>query len=127
MSNSNILRAFVNHFDEFIEDVIRVCPGDKQILKCKYYFEGIKRTNPKLLIQTWKTMVVDVYREKIEAGDVSFFITKDYSADTSGVSNPGAFSKGIEDLRTTIQSFSPENITMAMKYVQNLTKLCDLY
>lgn len=127
MSNSNILRAFVNHFDEFIEDVILVCPDNKQFLKCKYYFEGIKRTNPKLLIQTWKTMIADVYREKIEAGDVSFFITKDYSVDTSGVKNQGAFSKGIEDLRTTIQSFSPDNITMAMKYVQNLTKLCDLY
>lgn len=123
MSNSNIFRAFLNHFDEYIEDIIRVCPSNNQILKCKMYFEGIKKTNPKLLIQSWKTMVVDLYRDKIEAGDVTFFITKDYSTDTTNVS----VSKGIEDLRNTVDSLSTENKNMAMKYVQNLTKLCDLY
>ena len=124
---SNLLRAFLNHFDEYIEDILRVYPENNKFLYCKLYFEGIKKTNPRLIIQTWKTMVVDVYREKIEAGDVTFFITKDYSSDTSGISNADAISKGIEDLRTTIHSLSPENINMAMKYVQNLTKLCDLY
>ena len=123
MSNSNIFRAFLNHFDEYIEDIIRVCPSNNQILKCKMYFEGIKKTNPKLLIQSWKTMVVDLYRDKIEAGDVTFFITKDYSTDSTNVS----VSKGIEDLRNTVDSLSTENKNMAMKYVQNLTKLCDLY
>ena len=127
MSNSNILRAFLNHFDEYIEDILRVYPDNTKFLKCKLYFEGIKKTNPRLIIQTWKSMVVDVYREKIEAGDVTFFITKDYSVDTNGISNADAVSKGIEEIRTTIQTLGPENINMAMKYVQNLTKLCDLY
>lgn len=122
MSNSNILRAFINHFDELIEDVIRVCPDNNQILKCKMYFEAIKKTNPKLLIQNWKILVSDLYRTKIEAGDVTFFMTKDYSADTSA-----SISKTIDDLRSTIFLLSPENKSMAMKYVQNITKLCDVY
>ena len=122
MSNSNILRAFINHFDELIEDIIRVCPDNNQILKCKMYFEAIKKTNPKLLIQNWKNLVSDLYRTKIEAGDVTFFMTKDYSADTSA-----SISKSIDDLRSTIFLLSPENKSMAMKYVQNITKLCDIY
>lgn len=122
MSNSNILRAFINQFDELIEDIIRVCPDNNQILKCKMYFEAIKKTNPKILIQNWKNLVSDLYRAKIEAGDVTFFMTKDYSADTSA-----SISKSIDDLRSTIFLLSPENKSIAMKYVQNMTKLCDIY
>ena len=124
---SNVLRGFLKQFDEFIEDVIRVCPGNKRFLTCKMYFDGLKKSNPRIIITSWKSMVSAVYREQIESGDVAFFINKDYSDDTNWVSNVDAVTKGIEEIRMTVSSFSDENKIMAMKYVQNLLKLSDMY
>ena len=126
-NNSLVIQAFFKHFDEFLEDVLRVYPDNKKYLKLKMYFDGLKKANPRILIMAWKTMITDLYREQIEKGDIDFFMEKDYSTDVDWVNRKHKPEDSIEELRASVRQMSRENTDKAMTYVQNLTKIGDLY
>ena len=86
---SNILTAFNDHFIEFLNDVQSVFPEDTDILAAKNALIAIRKANPKMIVKIWKTFIADKYRDQIQANDISFFLTKDYSSDvaTSGNSD----------------------------------------
>lgn len=127
MDKSSILKAFVNHFDEFIEDILKVYPQHPKLLKCKMYFDGLKKSNPRLIIMVWKDYVNSKYRDLINNGDVAFFMSKDFSEDVQDLSNSNSVYKEIEEIRSIAKTLSEDNLTKSMKYVQNLTKLSDMY
>ena len=124
---SQILTAFNNHFTEFVTDIQMVFPNDIDILNAQKYLYMIRKTNPKLLIKIWKEYIADKYREKIEQGDLNFFLEKDYSTDIENTSNSKQILDSINRLRNPICQMSKENQDKSMKYIQNLTKLCYLY
>lgn len=130
MNNSLILATFIKQMDECLLDVVRVypniCQTDPRFVKCKMFFETLKSTNPRLMIVTWKLKINDKYREKILSGDVNFFVHKDYQEDAPELYT-STVDTVIQDLRTTIRGMSQNNIDTAMKYIQNLCKLADLY
>lgn len=127
MDKSSILKAFVNHFDEFLEDILKVYPEHPKLLKCKMYFDGLKKSNPRIIITVWKEYVNSKYRVLINNGDIDFFMSKDYSEDVHDVSNSNKVYQEIEELRSIAKTFSEENLNKSMKYVQNLTKISDMY
>ena len=126
-NNSLVIQAFFKHFDEFMEDILRVFPENKKYLKLKMYFEGLKKANPRILIMAWKTMITDLYRVQIESGNVDFFMEKNYTEDTDWVNKKHNIEEGIAEMRASVRSMSDENTKKAMKYVQNLSKIGDLY
>lgn len=122
-SQSNILSKFNEHFVEFISDIQAVFPEDVDVLTAKNSLLMIKKANPKMIIKIWKTHIVDKYSEKIQDGDISFFINKDYSQDLSSTK----IMDGINRLRGPIKEMTLENQEKTMKYIQNLTQLSVLY
>ena len=74
----------------------------------------------------WKTSVVDVYEEVIMRGDKEYFINKDYSEDL-GEGGTDKMMSVVEDVRVLIRNTSEENKDKAIKYLQNLKKICKLY
>ena len=78
---TNILTAFNDHFEEFVNDVHRVFPDDPDILTAKNSFLAARKANPKLIVKIWKLYVVSKYRKEIESGNIEFFINKDYKND----------------------------------------------
>lgn len=127
MENSTVLKIFIKQFDEFIEDILKVYPEHPKLLKCKLYFDGLKKANPKIIIHVWKEFVNTKYRELINNGDVAFFLEKDFSEDIQNVNNASAVHREIEELRSIVKMMSEDNLNKSMKYVQNLTKLSDMY
>jgi selenocysteine-specific translation elongation factor len=125
--NQNILTAFNDHFVEFITDVQNVFPENADVLTAKNSLLMIRKANPKMIIKIWKIHIVDKYRSKIENGDISFFLEKDYSSDLSILESSDKIMEGINRLREPIKQMAPENREKTMKYIQNLTKLCILY
>ena len=125
--NQNILSAFNDHFVEFITDVQNVFPENADVLTAKNSLLMIRKANPKMIIKIWKLHIVDKYRSKIENGDISFFLEKDYSSDLSVLESSDKIMEGINRLRDPIKQMTPENREKTMKYIQNLTKLCILY
>jgi hypothetical protein len=80
-----------------------------------------------MIINLWNECVVGKYKGEIEQGDISFFINKDYSQDLAGSQNSDSINKAIDRLRDPIKHMNPEEQGKAMKYIQNLTKLADIY
>jgi hypothetical protein len=123
---SNILTAFNDHFLDFLNDVQRVFPEDPDVLSAKNGLIAIRKANPKMIVKIWKTFIADKYRTQIDASDISFFLTKDYSSDVANSNNSDKIMESIDRLREPIRNMSPDNQTKVMKYIQNLTKLSDL-
>ena len=120
---SNILTAFNDHFIEFINDVHLVFPEDVDILSAKNSLTLIRKANPKMIVKIWNKFIVGKYRPEIEAGNINFFISKDYSHDVSSASNSDKIMETINRLREPIRQMTPVSQAKTMKYIQNLTKL----
>jgi hypothetical protein len=124
---SNILSAFNDHFVEFVSDIQNVFPEDTDILTAKNSLIAIRKANPKMIIKIWNVFIVGKYKPEIEAGNLDFFMNKDYSQDISNTDNSSKIMESIDRLRTPIKMMSNENQAKTMKYIQNLTKLADIY
>ena len=125
MSN-NILTAFNDHFTEFVSDIQNVFPEDPDILTAKNALLTIRKANPKMIVKIWKTFIVGKYKSEIEAGNLEFFINKDYSGDVSIAQNSDKIMESINRLREPIKQMTPEEQAKTMKYIQNLTKLSSM-
>ena len=85
------------------------------------------KINPKSVIVGWKECVNDLYKDQILKGDLEYFINKDYNEDLEGSDNKGKILKTIDSFRDKIRNMGDDNKKKSMKYIQNLTKLCNMY
>lgn len=123
---TNLVTVFNDHFSEFVNDIQSVFPDDADILTAKNALLAIRKANPKLIVKIWVKYVYSPYKEEIEAGNINFFITKDYSSDLSVNDNADKIMESINRLRSPVKDMSPENQAKTMKYIQNLSKLAML-
>lgn len=123
---SNILTAFNDHFIDFVNDVHSVFPNDVDILSTKNALMAIRKANPKMIVKIWNAFIVSNYKSEIEAGNIDFFINKDYSQDVSNAANSDKIMESIDRLRAPVKNMGPENQAKVMKYIQNLTKLAQM-
>ena len=63
------------------------------------------------------------------SGDANLFIEKDYTEDLLSTNHPKMHVclRHIDNIRDSVRNMGEENKTKSIKYMQNLTKLCDLY
>ena len=127
MDKSNILKTFNDHFVDFLNDIQSVFPDDSDIQSSKTTLLTIKKMNPRLIIKIWNEHIVKKYKNQILNGDISFFIDKDYSDDLNEMDDASSIANKINKLREPIKNMGKENQDKCMKYIQNLTKLSELY
>ena len=127
MDKSNILKTFNDHFVDFLNDIQSVFPDDSDIQASKTTLITIKKMNPRLIIKIWNEHIVKKYKNQILNGDLSFFIDKDYSDDLNEMDDASSIANKINKLREPIKNMGKENQDKCMKYIQNLTKLSELY
>lgn len=127
MDNRQVMKAFNDHFVEFLDDIRRVFPDDADIATVRNSLIAMRKANPKLIISAFKESVSGVYHEEIDRGDLEFFINKDYGRDVGEGSVSNAVLKKIDCLRDPVKQMNKADQEKAIKYIQNLTKLCDLY
>lgn len=123
---TNLVTVFNNHFEEFLTDIQNVFPDDVDILAAKNGIITIKKANPKLLVKFWTSYVVLPYQTQIEAGDINFFIEKDYTNDIANSDKSNKIMESIDRLRGPVKQMDQENRAKVMKYLQNLAKLSAL-
>ena len=123
---SNILTAFNDHFMDFVNDIQTVFPDDADVLATKNALSAIRKANPKMIVKIWNAFIVLKYRAEIEAGNIDFFINKDYSQDVLSASNSDKIMESIDRLRIPVKNMGPDNQAKVMKYIQNLTKLAQM-
>jgi hypothetical protein len=114
MSNP-YLTAFNNQFLEFIEDVLRLFPNDKDIIATKNSLLMMKKMNPKLIITAWRDFIAKPYADDIENGGMEFFLNKDYSEDLQVLGDTEKILQVIDRLRGPLKSLHPEDSDSALK------------
>jgi len=121
---SDILKAFNDHFEEFVGDIQKVFPDDPDIKTAQSGLPLIRMSNSKLIMKTFNEYIVKKYRDEINRGDIAFFVEKDYSRE---VREGNPVLDKIEQLRNPVRNMDKKNQEKVMKYMKNLMKLCDLY
>jgi len=124
---TTLMRAFNTHFFDFLDDVIRVIPGNEEIVNAKTSFETIKRANPTAILKAWNQYVYMPYKDVIDGGNLSFFIDKDYGSDLSILPNSKEIMSIIDKIRQPIKEMDDSNQAHCLKYIQNLCKLSLMY
>ena len=124
---TTLLRAFNNHFFEFIDDIIRIFPEKTDLQFTKTSFQTIKQANPTAIVKAWNKFVYTPYSHVIDAGDITFFFEKDYSEDLEGLHNSQSIMSMIDSFRQPVKEMGEINQDHARKYIQNLSKLSNLY
>ncbi len=134
VSNSQILKTFLNQFSEFLEDILRIFPYDEDLVTAKVYFDGIRKINPRLIIHYWKYLISQKYDSEVESENINFFIEKDYVNDIEDIamqrSWEGDYSyinEKINVIRNSVRKQDESNKKITMKYIINLTRLSKLY
>ena len=126
MDKAQVLSIFNTQFKEFVEDISRVFPDNKDIVTLKRTIGQILTITPKTIYKGYRKHVVDPYRTEILAGDINFFIDKDYVSDLANNANNVVLDT-IDCLRGPVRDMNPAEQANVIKYMQNLLKLCDLY
>lgn len=125
-AQKSLKEVFCNQLLEFMDDILTIFPNNLDLKTGKTFIVGLTKVSKKKLIGIWKTSVVDIYEDAIMKGDKEYFINKDYSEDL-GEGGTDRMMSVIEDVRVLIRNTSEENKDKAIKYLQNLTKICKLY
>ena len=120
---TNLLSVFNEHFAELVNDVHSVFPDDADILTAKNALIAIRKANPKLIVKIWLKYVATPYQNEILAGDIEFFVNKDYSNDLTRTGNPDQIMSSIDRLRGPVKQMNPTDQQKTMKYIQNLSKI----
>jgi hypothetical protein len=127
MDNTNILQAFNNHFFEFMDDINTIMPDNKDLLSARTSLITMRKMNPRLIIKIWKSRIADKYKQNIHDGDISFFLEKDYIEDLENIESSNSIVNKINLIKEPIRNMGEENKAKCMRYIQNLTKLSELY
>ena len=124
MEMATITTAFNNHVAEFFEDVLRVTPGDKDIIAADVAVKTARRANASLFRRSW-VRYTEPYLDQINSKDTGFFLTKDYSTDVAngGAESQGALIDAIERVRIRIGTMTEDQKDKIMGYIYNLTTL----
>jgi len=124
---SSVLKAFNNHFFEFINDMIEIVSENDEIITAKYFFEQLKRTNPTIILKIWYEYIYAPYKDIVDAGSIDFILEKNYKTDLLILNNSEEIIKAVEKIREPIRSMDKEDKEASMKYIQNLSKLSLIY
>ena len=128
MNKSDILSGFNNHLHEFFNDVVLIFPNNTDIRVAQSSLLAMRKANPKLIISVWKKQLEDPYGHVIREGNIDFFINKNYKEDLKdhGEGSDVILEK-INSLKEPVSQMGEDNLSKTIVYLQNLTKLCNLY
>ena len=124
---SLLLRTFNSQFFAFLDDIITIIP-DEEIIKSKAYFETNKTLNPSLLNKIWFSYIESNYHHEILAGNIDFFLEKDYEADLVNLPNAKQIVNTIDtSLREPLKKMDATNRDHCKDHIILLSKLSRAY
>lgn len=132
-SSSSIKSSFVSEFNrvffDFVEEIINTFPNDNDIKLVRNQLINIRKINPKLIIKTFYSYVIEKYSIEIEQENIDFFINKDYRNDLTDMSSSyvDKIVQVIERLRTPVKNMNKEQQQRAIEYIKTLKHIGDKY
>lgn len=125
-SKEEYLEIFIDHFIEFVTDIAYIFPEDNKVQLLKGGLLLAAEFDKEKCINAWNNYVIKNFRNEINQNNYDFFIEKDWSAIITHKYRDAILLK-INELRESVRLLSKTNKLKALKYVENLVKICDLY
>lgn len=124
-----IIRSFNDYFCEFLDDILRVLPNNKQIIAANRSFKTLIDINKTILVKCWYKFVYLKYKDVIETGNIEFFFEKDYSEDLVKLGNASKIMEIIDTVRQPAKEAceNSKNREYIVVYIQNLCKLSEIF
>ena len=124
---TSLLGAFNNHFIEFLEDIQNIFPKDRDVKTAITALTLLKKANPRCIVLIWKEHIGIPYKSEIEAGDISFFVDKDYTSvifNTNGYNSnkSNKILESVDRLRIPVRNMGADNQKKAMKIYSKFNK-----
>jgi len=136
MENTQIVRAFMKHLDEFMEDMLRVYPDNKDILRGKLYFNTIRKANPSKMVKAWKNNLAIPFEKElanINNETIELILSINYekqigvAKESLNVKDAASLVERMKDLLKVAREESEDNALKALTYIVNLCKISKLY
>ena len=119
----SILKVFNTHLVEFLDDFQSVI-NSPDLKTAILFINTTKKINPSMFIKGWYAYIYSPYKQHIVSGDFTFFLEKNYSDD---VKDDNKILDIINTIRSELKNLDEKNRKNVIKYVQNLTKICEMY
>ncbi len=129
IDRSTLIRTFNDYLFEFLDDMLKVLPGNKSIMTASRSFRMLTDVNKAILVKCWYKFVFLKYKNVIDDGNVDFFFEKDYSEDLTNLSNSQQIMEIIDSVRAPAKEIceNPNNREHITTYVQTLCKLSEIF
>lgn len=126
---ATLIRSFNDYFCEFLDDILRVLPNNKQVITANRSFKTLIELNKTILVKCWYKFVYSKYNKVIDDGNIDFFFKKDYSEDLVKLNNSQKIMEIIDSVRTPAMEAceNPKNREYIVIYIQNLCRLSVLF
>lgn len=124
--NSQIVKIFNDIFFKFVDLISNTFPHDLDITIAKNKLYAIKKLNPKMIIKIWRLHITEKYKDSIQAGDIDFFIEKNYNEDLNKMQNSERIMNCVNKLREPIKRMERNKQELTMKFIQDLTKVSQM-
>ena len=118
MSKKILIDAFFNQFNAFLTAMNEMYPDDEDFPVFITTLTMMRTTNPMLVLKFVKSEIIDLYGDKIQAKDESFFMNEDYSKRDDVNLNI------VDKIKQYIRGMSPATKDTVWKYIDIITKLC---
>jgi hypothetical protein len=121
-----VLEEFNNQFFELVDDIYRIFPSHYEIQTSRMFMRLMSKMKPACIIEFVKAYIIAPYGSYIKEGNLDFFSNNDFSND----SNVGGSGYVLDKIKTVISyinmmsAIEKENV---VRYLQNMTELCELY
>ena len=116
MSKKLFIEAFYSQFGEFLGELSKMYPDDKDFPAFATNLSVMKYMNPMYPIKFIKTDVIDKFDDKISTKDESFFLNNEEIQESADIDI-------IYKLKNYISDMSSENKEVVWSYIQIITKL----
>ena len=116
MSKKMFIEAFYSQFGEFLKELSKMYPEDKDFSDFASNLSVMKYMNPMYPINFVKSDVVDKYKDKILSRDESFFLNSEEIQQSADIDI-------VYKLKTYISGMTSENKEVVWSYIEIITKL----
>ena len=114
MDKSTILKAFNTQFEEFLEDISVLFPGNNDLRTSKTGLLMLRKANPKKIVDVWYRYICIKYEEEIEKENLEF-----------GCANKVL--DAIDKIRQPFRELESDNKEKCVQYLKNLNALSKIY
>lgn len=119
MSKKIYLDAFYDQYEDFLQQMTEVFPGDPDWSRFRTGVAVFRRANPMVLAEKTWTYVAP-FEDTIRAREPSFFLDRDFSDMTKGKQ---PLNQTIEKIKGMWKQMTPHNQSIVWDYITNITYL----